>query len=147
MTSKYLTTDKMSWLRKPLNRRALALIDIALFVGSGATAFFELSGWFYIGIFASALLCFWLVVIGVRAIPDASARELDERQLQIRNSNYFIAWQINTGAFFTLLVILALTPEWLELPEAISPENFWLALAFMAAASPTFVMALRSKEV
>lgn len=147
MTSRYLTTNKMAWARKPLNRRTLALVDIALFVISGATAFADISGWLYIGVFALALLFFWLVVIGVRAIPDAKARELDERQLQIRNSNYFIAFQINTGALFTLLVILALVPEWLALPDAFSPENFWLALGFMAAASPTFVMALRSREV
>jgi hypothetical protein len=147
MTSRYLTTNKMAWVRKPLNRRVLALLAIALFVISGATAFADISGWLYLGVFALALLCFWLVVIGVRAIPDANARELDERQLQIRNSNYFIAWQINTGVLFALLVILALRPEWLALPNAFSPENFWLAVAFMAAASPTFVMALRSREV
>jgi len=147
VTNRYLTTTKMAWVRRPRNRRIFAALAIVLFVAYGATAFLNVSGWLAIGVFAIAGLCYWLVFIGVRGVSDARARELDERQLQIRNSTYFIAWQINTGVLFTLLVILALVPDWLAIPNAYSPETFWLALGFLAAATPALVLAFRRQSV
>ena len=147
MTSRYLTTTKMAWARKPLNRRIFTLLTLALFVAFGATAFVDVAPWVSFVIVGLGLLCFWFVYVGVRAIPDTWARDLDERQLKIRNSDFFFAWQLNTGLLFVLLVILAIQPEWLSLSDAISPENFWLAVALIVSGTPFFVMGLREREI
>ena len=161
-----LLTDensKFKWLRFQRNRRVLVILELLGLVLIALGSYYSsiksslgLSGeteilWFSLAAIVAIMLtlgAYSLLRISVRGIADAPNELLDERQIQIRDSSYRLAY-LGMGYLILGLFLLMFYGPDLRLFESEGNDGSFLVISslFVFASLPSMFIAWREKDI
>jgi hypothetical protein len=161
-----LLTDensKFKWLRFQRNRRVLVILELLGLVLIALGSYYSsiksslgISGeteilWFSLAAIAAIILtlgAYSLLRIAVRGIADAPNELLDERQIQIRDSSYRLAY-LGMGYLILGLFLLMFYGPDLRLFESEGNDGSFIVIAtlFVFASLPSMFIAWREKDI
>jgi hypothetical protein len=161
-----LLTDensKFKWLRFQRNRRVLVILELLGLVLIALGSYYSsiksslgLSGeteilWFSLAAIVAIMLtlsAYSFLRIAVRGIADAPNELLDERQIQIRDSSYRLAY-LGMGYLILGLFLLMFYGPDLRLFESEGNDGSFLVISslFVFASLPSMFIAWREKDI
>lgn len=161
-----LLTDensKFKWLRFQRNRRVLVVLELLGLVLIALGSYYSsikislgISGeteilWFSLAAIVAIMLTlgsYSLLRIAVRGIADAPNELLDERQIQIRDSSYRLAY-LGMGYLILGLFLLMFYGPDLRLFESEGNDGSFLVISslFVFASLPSMFIAWREKDI
>ena len=121
-------------------RRALVIFNIAVLLGLAATSLIvpvKLATYLEFALLAVAILAYFKARSSVRSVSDAPDELLDERQIQVRNAAYVVAYRLLGLAVFVTLALFLLVDS-ITLPLQ---KGLYLAGLLGMAGLPTWVLA------